>query len=85
MHTKLISLRIDTELLDHLTVRASQEHRTLSNMINAILTDATPIIRCKDCSYGEVDDPDIPDQYLCHHNGGDWNNGEHYCGYAKKR
>lgn len=41
MPTKLISIRIDTELLDRLTARAAKEHRTLSNMIKAILTDIT--------------------------------------------
>ena len=41
MPTKPISIRIDTELLDRLTARAEQEHRTLSNLITSILADST--------------------------------------------
>ena len=39
MSTKLISIRIDTELLAYLTKHAEKEHRTLSNMIVAILME----------------------------------------------
>lgn len=39
MPTKLISIRIDTELLEYLQKRAEKEHRTLSNMIVAILSE----------------------------------------------
>lgn len=40
MPTKMVSLRIDTELLEYLTERAESEHRTLSNLIISILLDA---------------------------------------------
>ena len=40
MPTKLISLRIDTELLEYIEERAEKEHRTVSNMINVMLTEA---------------------------------------------
>lgn len=39
MPMKLISIRIDTKLLDYLQKRAKKEHRTLSNMIIAILSE----------------------------------------------
>ena len=39
MPTKLISIRIDTQLLAYLKERAEKEHRTLSNMIVAILLE----------------------------------------------
>lgn len=39
MPTKLISIRIGTELLAYLTERAEKEHRTLSNMIVTILLE----------------------------------------------
>ena len=39
MPTQVISLRIDTELLEYLKERAEREHRTLTNMIIAILLD----------------------------------------------
>lgn len=43
------------------------------------------IIRCLECKHGEVDNPCFPDQYFCRHHGCDWNNGDHYCGYAERR
>ena len=43
------------------------------------------IIHCRECKFGEVDNPCLPDQYFCHHNGCDWNLGDHYCGYAERR
>ena len=46
---------------------------------------STEIIHCRECRFGEVDNPCLPDQYFCHHNGCDWNLGDHYCGYAEKR
>ena len=43
-----------------------------------------PVVRCKDCKQGEVDDPDFPDEYYCHAGCG-WNNGDFYCAYGEKR
>ena len=37
MATKLVSVRIEEELLEWLKEKAEKEHRTLSNMINTIL------------------------------------------------
>ena len=37
------------------------------------------IVRCKDCKYGEIDNPEFPNQYFCHFNGQAWNDGEHFC------
>lgn len=42
-----------------------------------------PVVRCKDCKQGEVDDPDFPDQYYCHAGCG-WNNGDFYCAYGER-
>lgn len=39
------------------------------------------VVRCKDCKYAELDD----ELYLCHHNGADWNSGEHFCSYGKRK
>ena len=41
--------------------------------------DVVRVVRCRNCKYGEVDDPDFPDQYFCHFTGCDWNSGEHFC------
>lgn len=46
--------------------------------------DVVEVVRCKDCRYGEIDDPDIPNQYLCHYDGESWNDENHYCSYGKK-
>ena len=48
--------------------------------------DVVEVVRCRDCEYGEVDDPDLnPYQYLCHHNGSDWNHALHFCSYGKRK
>lgn len=51
---------------------------------NAPTADVVEVVRCKDCRYGEIDDPDFPSQYLCHHHGESWNDENHYCSYGKK-
>ena len=45
--------------------------------------DAVPVVRCRECKQGEVDDPDFPDQYYCHAGCG-WNNGDFYCAYGER-
>ena len=47
--------------------------------------DAVEVVRCKDCKYGEIDDADFPAQYLCRHNGADWNNENHFCSYGERK
>lgn len=47
--------------------------------------DAVPVVRCKDCKYGEVDDADLPAQYLCNYHGADWNDENHFCSYGERR
>lgn len=37
MATKLVNVRIDTDVLDYLKGRAEEENRTLSNMIKTVL------------------------------------------------
>lgn len=46
--------------------------------------DAVPVVRCRECKQGEVDDPDFPDQYYCHEGCG-WNNGDFYCAYGERK
>ena len=54
--------------------------------INRLTESAQPeIIRCKDCKYGVVDDPEIPTLLFCEDSGQDWNDENHYCGYAERR
>lgn len=47
--------------------------------------DVAPVVRCKDCVYGEIDDPDFPNQYLCHYYGDIWNDGVHFCSNGEIR
>lgn len=51
---------------------------------NAPIIDAVPVVRCRECKQGEVDDPDFPDQYYCHAGCG-WNNGDFYCSYGERK
>ena len=47
--------------------------------------DVVAVTRCRDCAFGEIDDPDFPDQYFCHYYGDQWNCGDHYCSYGKRK
>ena len=51
---------------------------------SAPIIDAVPVVRCKDCKQGEIDDPDFPDQYYCRAGCG-WNNGDFYCAYGERK
>ena len=51
---------------------------------NAPTIDAVPVVRCKYCKQGEIDDPDFPDQYYCRAGCG-WNNGDFYCAYGERK
>ena len=44
--------------------------------------DYMPVIRCEDCKYSEIDDPDFPNQYLCHWHGEAWDDGDHFCSHG---
>ena len=60
--------------------------RLIYNAIDQAPTvDAVQVVRCKDCKYGEVDDADFPAQYLCKHNGADWNDENHFCSYGERK
>ena len=42
-------------------------------------------VRCKNCEHGVIDDEDFPNQYLCKHNGCDWNDETHFCSYGERK
>lgn len=46
--------------------------------------DAVPVVRCKDCVHGDIDDPDSPDEYYCYA-GHMWNNANHYCADGERK
>ena len=67
---------------------AEAERKFICNLLNSLqqmeVVDAVPVVRCKYCKQGEIDDPDFPDQYYCHAGCG-WNNGDFYCAYGERK
>ena len=62
------------------------EGKTIREWTELILNgNLTEVVRCKDCKYGEVDNADFHDQYLCNISGSDWNCGNHFCSYGKRK
>ena len=45
--------------------------------------NAIPVVRCRECNKGEIDDPDFPDEYYCHAGCG-WNKVDFYCAYGER-
>ena len=64
--------------------RACWVDDTLDYIDSEPAADVAPVVRCKDCKQGEVDDPDFPDQYYCHAGCG-WNKGDFYCAYGERK
>lgn len=59
---------------------------TINNVLATMsAADVVEVVRCKDCKYGEVDNADFHDQYLCNISGSDWNCGNHFCGYGERK
>ena len=46
--------------------------------------DAVPMVRCRECKHGEMDDKFIPDQYYCRDRCG-WSNSDFYCAYGERK
>lgn len=47
--------------------------------------DAVPVVRCKDCVNGKLDEQEGIGWYFCAHHGCDWNPGNHFCSYGERR
>ena len=61
------------------------DEAVLASDIEAAPTvDIVPVIRCRECKQGEIDDPDFPDEYYCHAGCG-WNKGDFYCAYRERK
>jgi hypothetical protein len=54
-------------------------------ILTAPTIDAVPVVRCKDCKHGELDEAERDNYYLCHYHGCDWNDGYHFCSYGERR
>ena len=67
---------------------AEAERKFICDLLNSLqqmeVVDAVPVVRCRECKQGEIDDPDFPDQYYCHAGCG-WNNGDFYCSYGERK
>ena len=73
------------DFCDHPTYSATMFFKIRNRINNASTIDAVPVVRCKDCKHGEVDDPkDFPDQYYCHAGCG-WNKGDFFCSYGERK
>ena len=59
-------------------------YRVIVDGNRTIVSKESEIIHCHECKIGEIDDSDFPNQYYCKYSGC-WNDGDHFCGYAKRR
>ena len=65
--------------------RGFKTRQDIEEWLNSVpIIDAVPVVRCRECKQGEIDDPDFPDQYYCHAGCG-WNNGGFYCAYGERK
>ena len=46
--------------------------------------DAVPVVRCRECAIGEIDEQLLPGQYYCRIVDR-WNNGDFYCAYGERK
>lgn len=53
-------------------------------LLNIPAADVAPVVRCRDCKYGEIDDPDFPNQHYCRAGYG-WNDADFYCSYGERK
>ena len=77
---------LDSEYIQEtLYRRGFKTRQDIEEWLNfAPIIDAVPVVRCRDCKQGEIDDPDFPDQYYCRAGCG-WNNGGFYCAYGERK
>lgn len=52
--------------------------------INSLPSAQPKIIHCEDCKYGILEHS-FPHQWFCKFKGDEWNNGDYFCGHARKR
>ena len=77
---------LDSEYIQEtLYRRGFKTRQDIEEWLNSAPTiDAVPVVGCRECKQGEIDDPDFPDQYYCHAGCG-WNNGGFYCAYGERK
>ena len=77
---------LDSEYIQEtLYRRGFKKRQDIEEWLNSAPTIyAVPVVRCRECNQGEVDEPDFPDQYYCHAGCG-WNKGDFYCAYGERK
>ncbi len=81
------ALKQQAETMSEWSNRYAEQRKGVLTAVNIIedLPSAEPkIIRCEDCKYGMLD-PSFPHQWFCKFKGNEWNNGDYFCGHARKR
>lgn len=84
MNDDSISRKQAIELVQNRHFTLSKEKVLLINDLEKLPPTQPEIIYCEDCRYG-MRDPSFPHQYFCKFKGDEWNNGDYFCGHAKKR
>lgn len=52
---------------------------------NAPTIDAVPVVRCKDCKYGDYDSESDDAMVCTRTNDGYWRHGDDFCSYGRKK
>ena len=81
--TDCISRQAAIEVVQKRHMMLSKEKVLLINDLEKLPSAQPEIIRCKDCIYSGT--PDEDKWRLCYHDGAQWNEENHYCGYAERR
>ena len=77
---------LDSEYIQETLYRRGFKTRQDSEewLNNTPTIDAVPVVRCRYCKQGQVDDRTFPDQYYCLAGCG-WSNGNFYCAYGERK
>lgn len=74
----------ETGEVKELFQEGNHELRKAVERIKQLPSAQPEIIHCKDCKYGILDSS-FPHQWFCKFKGDEWNNGDYFCGHARKR
>ena len=78
---------LDSEYIQEtLYRRGFKTRQDIEDWLNISPTiDAVPVVRCKDCKYGDYDSK-IDDAMVCTRtNDGYWRHGDDFCSYGRKK
>lgn len=69
---------------DNIPIEQTTEILQLRRDLRYLPSAEPKIIHCEDCKYGMLD-LSFPHQWFCKFKGDEWNNGDYFCGHARKR